>query len=128
MNKKQSINPTAAAIAGLAVGAAAGVAATALSDKNNRKKLGKRIDQLNKQTQDAYDKASKKFDTAIKTAEPKVRDGIKKLTSSGSEPTQTKVKARRRGEAVREEVADKVEDVATKGGEVAHDELSSKKS
>ena len=41
-DNKKGVNPAAVGLAGIVIGAAAGAAAVALSDKENRKKLEKR--------------------------------------------------------------------------------------
>ena len=122
---KKSVNPTAAAIAGLAVGAPAGAAATALSDKNNRKKLEKRLGEINQQTQQAYDRASKKIDKAFKAAEPKLREGFKKMTTNpDTGPTKTRTRLKR--DQIVDQTADQIDELATKGGEVIHTNLPEK--
>ncbi len=126
MSKKQPVSPTAAAIAGLAVGAAAGAAATVLSDKNTRKKLEKKMDQVHLQAQESYNKAAQKFDRLVKSAEPKMKEGIKKLRADNSDASRTKTTVQRRGETIRQEATDQIDELATKGGEVIQHNLPQK--
>jgi hypothetical protein len=48
-DNKKGVNPAAAAAIGAVVGAAAGAAAIALSDKDNRKKIAKKLDEYKKE-------------------------------------------------------------------------------
>jgi len=61
IKKKSGINPVAAAVTGLIVGAGATIAgAIALNDKNNRKKITTAVTDTNDRVQKTMDKAEKK--------------------------------------------------------------------
>jgi len=61
VHKKSNINPVAAAVTGLIVGAGAAVAgAIVLNDKNNRQKITTAVVDANNHVQETMDKAEKK--------------------------------------------------------------------
>ena len=61
VNKNSGINPVAAAVTGLIVGAGAAVAgAIVLNDKNNREKITTAVTDVNNHVQETMDKAEKK--------------------------------------------------------------------
>lgn len=59
-DKNKGIDPTAAAIAGTIIGVAAGATAAVLADKNNRQKVGKKLEEFRVQGQKAYTELKKR--------------------------------------------------------------------
>lgn len=74
--KKKGVHPAAAALTGLAIGVAAGVAATTLSDKDKR-------DKLKKQAKDTYDSATGEVDKAVKSQGKKIKDALSDAFKQG---------------------------------------------
>lgn len=61
VRKKSNINPVAAVVTGLVIGAGAAVAgAIVLNDKNNRQKITTAVTDINDRVQGTMDKAEKK--------------------------------------------------------------------
>ncbi len=76
--------PSIGTIAGVAIGAAAaGAAAVALSDKNNRKKLGKAVNDLTTQAQKLTKDLKK--NPEVKKAVKKARPALKSVTRKAVE-------------------------------------------
>ena len=76
-NKKMS--PVAAGLVGAAVGAAIGAGAVALSDPKNRKKLGKKFEEIKEAGQQAYSDIKDKVEDVASSAGDKVDDAKKAL-------------------------------------------------
>lgn len=75
--KKKGINPMVAAVAGVAVGVGAAVAASnALKDKKNRKKVDNFVSDVKDMAMDAKDKAAEYFDNSKEEVE--VKKAVKK--------------------------------------------------
>jgi gas vesicle protein len=88
---KTKIHPAAAGVAGLAIGAAAGVALGALADPKNRQKAKRRAEQLASQAKKTWQQV-----------EPDLRQAGRKLKDNISPSV------------------DQLEEAATKGGEATH--------
>lgn len=83
-DNKKGVNPAAVGLAGIVIGAAAGAAAVALSDKENRKKLQKTV-------KDLKTEGSKRLDEWKATAKD-LEEGAKKQLArakTNSEPETT---------------------------------------
>jgi gas vesicle protein len=115
MSNAKRINPVAAGITGLAVGAAAGVAIAALSNPKNRQKAREQMGNLGGEVKKMYDQTAKQVERTWKEqVEPQFRQAEKsagKKAQSGTNTVADKTAA----------WGDDVDDLATKGGEVLHD-------
>ncbi|HVF69601.1 MAG TPA: hypothetical protein VNA13_03480 [Xanthomonadales bacterium] len=92
-NKKKGISPLTVGIAGTAA-VAAGVAAVALSNKNNRKKAGKMLKDIRSTGEDLTKRAAAGLDKAMREHQ-KVRTTVSKLgakVKNGSVKSKTKRK------------------------------------
>lgn len=76
-NDKKGINPATVGLAGIVIGAAAGAAAVALSDKDNRKKFQKTVTDLKTE-------GSKRLDEWKNKAKDLEQDAKKQLASAKS--------------------------------------------
>ncbi len=93
-DNKKGIAPTAAAIAGTIIGVAAGATAAVLSDKNNRKKVSKKLEEFRVEGQKAYTELKKRAGEA----NLKAQDFRKKLEAKVEEvkgETQKKLAAKK---------------------------------
>ncbi len=78
---KNKVSPATAGLVGAAVGAAIGAGAVALSDPKNRKKIGKKFEEIKEQGQQAYSDIKDKVDDITSQAGDKV-DKAKKAVKS----------------------------------------------
>ncbi len=80
-NNNKGVNPVAAGVVGAVVGAAVGATAVALSDEKNRKKIGKKFDELKKGGQQVYSDIKDKMEDLSSQGEAKVEE-VKKAVKS----------------------------------------------
>ncbi len=106
--KSKGVHPAAAALTGLAIGVAAGVAMTTLSDKDKREKLGKKVDGMGKQAKKSYDEMS---------------DQVGKLKNKVSESIDETGQAARRMAGSVKQSGDKVADQAQETAKVVDAEV-----
>lgn len=81
-NEKKGINPAAAGVVGAVIGAAAAGAAIALSDKENRKKVGKVIKEVKTE-------GSKRLAQLKKAADQVREQAVAKLDRPTTSPTKS---------------------------------------
>ncbi len=105
--KKQNSQTVAAGVAGLAVGAAAGVALAALSDPKTRQQVKGKAEKLGQQAHRAYQKAESQARQVWKNADPQLRQAGRQIKDK-LDPNQTASNV------------DPFPDLATKGGEATH--------
>lgn len=87
-NMKKSMGPLAAAVAGVAVGAA-GVAAIALSDKDTRDKVGKKVSAVTKGVNKRFSHMMKSTDEAVDVAGKKVEEATQEVSESFQDTDET---------------------------------------
>jgi gas vesicle protein len=85
MSDKKMTNSATAGLAGLAIGALAGAAAMALSDKDTRKKVMDKADDVTRKAQDAYKGAADKMSSGVES----VRGKFNKSTNQIGEAMET---------------------------------------
>lgn len=107
---KNRVNPAAAGLTGLVLGAAAGVALVAMMDPATRHKAKKRAEELSVQARHAYQKASRQAQEAWQGIQPDVKEAGRRIKEQ--------VQSVRVGDF---SGADSLDDLATKGGEVTHE-------
>ena len=107
---KNRVNPAAAGLTGLILGAAAGVALVAMMGPDARRKAKKRAEELSLQAKQAYKKASQQAQQAWQGIEPDVKEAGRRIKEQ--------VQSVRVGDLT---PGDNLEELATKGGEVTHE-------
>lgn len=78
---KNKVSPVTAGLVGAAVGAAIGAGAVALSDPKNRKKIGKKFEEIKEQGQQAYSDIKDKVGDMTSQGKEKVEEAKKTLKS-----------------------------------------------
>lgn len=92
---KKGINPAAAGIVGAAIGAAVAGAAIALSDKENRKKVGKKLTQIRNEGEKKLTelkKVANQVSDQAKTSFDKVKTKALPASTKAAKPKKTNVK------------------------------------
>lgn len=78
---KNKVSPATAGLVGAAVGAVIGAGAVALSDPKNRKKIGKKFEEIKEQGQQAYSDIKDKVDDMASQTRDKVDEAKKAVKS-----------------------------------------------
>lgn len=81
MANKKGMNPVEAGIIGVAAGLAVGATAVALSSKENREKIGKKLNEIKKEGQKAYSGIKDKVEDMTSQAEGKVEEAKQAVKS-----------------------------------------------
>lgn len=81
MANKKKMSPTAMGLVGAAVGAAVGAGAVVLSQEKNRKKIGKKFNELKDKGQKAYSDMKDKVEELSSQGEAKVEEAKRDLKS-----------------------------------------------
>lgn len=88
--KKGGVSPLTAAVVGAAVGAAGSLAAVALTNKETRRKIGKKAEELRVQGNKALSEIRKRAESLRKEAESRVQEGKESAAKELSKGTTRK--------------------------------------